>query len=589
MALRSKGPGSPSSHPLKLQHPYLVHLSLARIQSFLVQTPRLRAIVGANAKLGEVVRGQWLGGRFRDQDGPPQNLPVLACRMGATSLDVAPSTSLRPLAKDPLGNEDDPAGLAGLGVLARDGGNFEALFPSKEEAMAFAVEAEGLLSRELPGISWSTHIRPLGSNRPEQELADSKSEALADFPYAHVCEASGAGTASTIYPLGPEDRVRVSPASLELLKRGDAFDGRPKGVERTRDVLGRMREGLLDSIGKRESEFPSEFSEIGRSGSLAIIQLDGNAIGARSLQYSPRESHEDNADPAAEWSRRETFFHILRTSMRIAFSNAFARKLSSLGISKKTKVPARPLMLGGDDLLFLIDAPLALPFLAEFEKELRETSKKLLPKGEEAFTIGAGVAFVRLGFPFYRAHEISDSLVASAKRQSRGGDSDTLTSAVDWLNISQSWQGDLIPYRLSENRGSSGAHRALACRPVPIASNPQEGAKRPSLAKLLADASKLADMGREAARSQLRGLVASLDRGYYEGILAARLLPRPLRDALVEWGYLTESEHGWSPWFASQEAGDSTTGSWTTLPDLVDVFELERLKRLTYPKLSKSK
>jgi len=120
-----------------------VHIELSRVQTWLFAVPRLRAMVGANALLGETLRVA---------------LPKLASetRRGwalAASNETYPAAD----ASDPLKDHDDPAADAQDGILARDGGHFEAQFASGAEEAA----------HQEPGSSLdrATGTRPLRVDR----------------------------------------------------------------------------------------------------------------------------------------------------------------------------------------------------------------------------------------------------------------------------------------------------------------------------------------------------------------------------------------------------------------------------------------
>src|SRR5882757_5987072 len=89
-----------------------VHIELSRVQTWLFAVPRLRAMVGANALLGETLRVA---------------LPKLARETGRGWI-LAPSNEAYPCAdgNDPLRDHDDPAADAKAGIFSRDGGHFEA-------------------------------------------------------------------------------------------------------------------------------------------------------------------------------------------------------------------------------------------------------------------------------------------------------------------------------------------------------------------------------------------------------------------------------------------------------------------------------
>jgi hypothetical protein len=88
-------------------------------------------------------------------------------------------------------------------------------------------------------------------------------------------------------------------------------------------------------------------------------------------------------------------------------------------------MPARPIVLGGDDLTIIVRADLALPFtvafLEAFEKFSAERLKELrgeVPSLDERLTACAGVAFIKATQPFHLANHLAEHLCARAKSAS---------------------------------------------------------------------------------------------------------------------------------------------------------------------------
>jgi hypothetical protein len=127
-----------------------VHIELQRVQTWLFAVPRLRAMVGANALLGETLRVA---------------LPNLARETGSP-WTLAPSVEAYPGAdaNDPLKAHDDPAEDSKDGILARDGGHFEAQFARGAET--FADAAGQLLRTSVPGLRFRISIDISGTTEP---------------------------------------------------------------------------------------------------------------------------------------------------------------------------------------------------------------------------------------------------------------------------------------------------------------------------------------------------------------------------------------------------------------------------------------
>src|SRR5690606_21713991 len=108
----------------------------------------------------------------------------------------------------------------------------------------------------------------------------------------------------------------------------------------------------------------------------------------------------------------------------------------------KKYLPIRPLVFGGDDLTLLcngqIGVSLAAAYLAAFEKAFREEPVK----GLEDVHARAGVAIVKMHYPFARAYQLSEQLVRSAKRFIKT-ENDADCSALDWHYATGGLSGDL--------------------------------------------------------------------------------------------------------------------------------------------------
>lgn len=163
---------------------------------------------------------------------------------------------------------------------------------------------------------------------------------------------------------------------------------------------------------------------------LGLIHADGNGLGQLLVQLGEQVQ-----------SRPEVFVGLFRDfstaiteATRAAAQDATRQiLLPARGNPDETKaigaVPARPIVLGGDDLTILVRADLAIPFtrafLTAFEHRSREKIK-LLPDQypaitglPEALTAGAGIAFVKSNHPFHLAHELAESLARFAKDRAK--------------------------------------------------------------------------------------------------------------------------------------------------------------------------
>jgi len=490
-----------------------VHIELSRVQTWLFAVPRLRAMVGANALLGETLRVA---------------LPKLARETGRGWM-LAPSYETYPTTdeNDPLQDHDDPAADAKTGILARDGGHFEAQFASG--AKAFADAAGQLLRSGLPGLRFRVSIDREPRTKSQVHLST-------ELPVLAPCEWTGRGLASAIVEQGDE-RPAVS---LDVAQRHEA--GRRTEGGSAVDVASL----LGDKTKLRTLERPQELKELVGNGYLALIHADGNNVG----KSKPGDAVGD-----------ARFFHQNRVLLRRAIKRAIDDACDQDEAGKnESPAPLVPLMLGGDDLLLVSRARVALPFVVKLCEEL-----DAIQTATSGFklTLGVGVVIAKHTIPIHRLHEVAEQLARSAKRRFRGftgGEEER--SVVDWAVFSTAWVDDPEEVRRRDwLRGSGNNLHVLSQRPVDVL-----GHGLRTLQGLVDGAKKL----EKAPRSQRRYLVDQLPRGRALSERAFAELSKEAREALDNAGMkeLWRRSANNEPWL-------------TALLDLVEVAEIARLGRST--------
>ncbi|MFO0548138.1 MAG: hypothetical protein U0271_07105 [Polyangiaceae bacterium] len=298
-----------------------------------------------------------------------------------------------------------------------------------------------------------------------------------------------------------------------------------------------------------------ELKELVGNGYLGLIHADGNGVGS-ALEKSASES------------RRAEFFQqnrvLLRRAVRRAIDDVCNRdeprrneereKAEKAGKTPKVFAPLVPLMLGGDDLLLVTRAEIALPLVVTLCKELEALQRS---STEFKLTLGVGVVIAQHTIPIHRLHEVAEQLATSAKRRFRGfKDEKEKRSVVDWAVVTSSWVDDPEEARRRDwLRGSGNELRVLSQRPVDVL-----GHRLDSLEGLLRGAQQLA----HAPRSQLRYLVDQLSRGRTLSELAFAELSQAAKGPLAEAGVK-------EPW---RRVGN---GWITALLDLVEICEIVRL------------
>ena len=481
-----------------------VHIELQRVQTWLFAVPRLRAMVGANVLLGEMLRVR---------------LPELARRQLSWRLTPASGSYPSAAPDDPLSVHDDPVADAGDGILSRDGGHFEAMFETG--ARDFAMKAAALLRRELPGLKFRI------SMDDDETDGASSADLSTSLPVLAPCEWTGRGLASVGIRQGAERAV----VSLDVSRRHEAARRAENGSSRDLASL------LVAKTHLKGMSRARDFDGLAGRGYLALIHADGNGVGSAM-------GSEDVA--------RATFFHRNRVLLRRAVQAATDAACGDTPVG-----PLLPLMIGGDDLLVLSQADVALPFVVNLCRTLDEMQSKT--NSTFRLTLGVGVVFARPTIPIHRLHDVAEQLAASAKRRFRAFSEAEHCSVVDWAVYTTAWLDDPEEVRRRDwVRGTGDDARVLSQRPVNVLGDGLD-----SLQGLLRAAVPLEG----APRSQLRYLVEQLPKGWALSELAFAELSTEARCALDKAGV----QGVWT--------NPANGPRLTSLLDLVEILEIQRLGR----------
>lgn len=490
-----------------LEMPQRVHIKLERVQTWLFAVPRLRAMVGSNTLIGEILRIK---------------LPELA--RSSDKWALVPLVGAYPTAypNDPLQGEDDPSVDAADGILARDGGHFEAQFA--HGAKEFATAAIELLHRELPGLRFRMWVDKTEYQKAHTYLST-------ELPVLAPCQWTGRGLAATVIQGDKHANV-----SLDAARRYNAANDKEY---KAKDLA-----SLLSATSKLGTfQQAQDLHDLVNNGYLALIHADGNNVGSSA------------GSPDEQLTR---FFHRNRVLLRRALQKAIESACEGeTGIE-----PLVILMLGGDDLLVICRAAKALPFVVSLCGELEVLQRESTV--EFKLTLGVGVVIAQPKVPIYRLHDVAERLASSAKRRFRGlKERDGMTrSVVDWAVYTTAWVDDPEEVRRRDwICGTDQDRRVLSQRPLDVL-----GRGLTSLEGLIERAETL----KGAPRSQLRYLVEQLPRGRHLAELAFAELSQEAKTALRDVGVN-------SVW---QKDGNSLT---TPLLDLIEMTEIARLGRINKP------
>lgn len=336
---------------------------------------------------------------------------------------------------------DETLSALGLAPQAprRAGGTFYLVFPDKEQAQRFRAVWRLAFARWVPGVETVDALSCACSVQQAirqgiEQLSHQRNRMPPDLPRPGplVERSPRTGLAAVSRQDGESldlattrlRRFRRPPSTMTLEKRFLAREGFswPRNFENT---------------GPREQRFPMSENRL-----VALIHADGNGIG-QVLRVLNQATHDASDD--------------IYIAAYAQFSNGLSRITQKAAQEASEQVlvphavdgvlPARPLILGGDDLTVLVRSDLAESyarvFLAAFQQYSLQEMQALaglleqagLPDGAgripRQLTASAGICHAKASFPFQTTHALAESLCRRAKDQARAlADADGIPPAT---------------------------------------------------------------------------------------------------------------------------------------------------------------
>jgi hypothetical protein len=330
------------------------------------------------------------------------------------------------------------------------------LFTRKASGAIYAVLGSVEAARELAAL-WSLWVRQrcpglsfnqaLSSGANVFQVIGEGSKALGQVrsmpapglptaaPMVERSPRTGLSASQQSHVLGQQELVDSAVAArrrvIEQAQRDNRNKLNPQPVDGLRYVfpvnLEFDPEGDADEYG-----FPFEQ----QSRSVGILHADANGLGQVLLKIIATAEK----DPQTAGKHFPEFLARLSACVADATVAAGRRAVESVLVHSAAHVsgkpvrvlPARPILLAGDDLTIILRADVALPFLdtfsAAFEQETRASFATLRKedfarpfKGQlpTALTMCAGLQFVRNNFPFSQALHLAEDLCSAAKKQAK--------------------------------------------------------------------------------------------------------------------------------------------------------------------------
>lgn len=184
----------------------------------------------------------------------------------------------------------------------------------------------------------------------------------------------------------------------------------------------------------------NEFSRLGgsknESNFIAVVHIDGNAMGKRVENLYQKNQH-------ADWDTYRDIMRKFSESIDRQFKEAYIdmvevvvknledKKLEQLDL-RQNDFPVRKVITAGDDICFVAEGRIGIECARVFIEAL---GKKENEEDKEGYAACAGVAIVHQKYPFYRAYELAELLCSNAKKYGASLSPDGSgkeVSAIDW-------------------------------------------------------------------------------------------------------------------------------------------------------------
>lgn len=427
------------------------------IQPYIFGSNRLQENIGAS-ELVRLATGQWALEAVEAVTAPSKH-NIADARRGALNDGF---------------QIDKHQGETAAEVIYAGGGNIVVLFRSVEQSRKFADSLTRRVLFDAPGLSLViAHRDGFEWNDPVEEGDPTLSEAVQDLIVTRLaarkaarlpsspllglgvtaaCESTGMVAALT----NDSKHRQCGSGDVSLKLPGEKtmlISHEVRAKRWARDPANhRLNDLLMNKMQQKYFRFPHDIDELGRylgeESYVAVVHADGNGMGGRIQQIAKDHSK-------AEDNRR--YIKAMRGFSRDvheATSEALYELIKSLTIKHGgSALPFRPLVYGGDDVTFVCQGRLGLSLAALYLDAYERHTSSLTTKNKYMRDLHAcaGVAMVKMHYPFARAYTLSEDLAKSAKthvRELYKGRKDA--SALDWHFATSGLSGDLETIRRRE-------------------------------------------------------------------------------------------------------------------------------------------
>lgn len=336
------------------------------------------------------------------------------------------------------------------------GGAFYLIFNAQEDAQRFQSVWRIVAKQWFPSVECVDVLCNAGSIKEAigqglQQLAVARNQIQIELPNASpMTERSPrTGMAAVMREFaasGRQESIDIATASVRKFQRPDESPSLADRFLKSKEI---SWPNNFEDHAKEDKKFP-----LGKRSLVGLVHADGNGLGE--ILRLLNKACKDAAD--------ETYVDLYQTfSLGVTTATIDAAQQASQNILLDNMhfgvMPARPLVLGGDDLSVIVRADLAIPFTQAFLVAFKQTSKIEIEKLKVKFnqygldggtelpdylTACAGIVFMKASQPFYSAYNLSEGLCKQAKNYSRQYSTDgIIPSSLAFYKVNDSVLEDI--------------------------------------------------------------------------------------------------------------------------------------------------
>lgn len=378
-------------------------------------------------------------------------------------------------------------------VIYAGGGNTFLLFRDGEQARQTTGRLTRRILKDAPSLivvaqhtpfEWGTDTLQQKREELLQALAAHKQARQPSVPIlglgvSAVCQSTG-------LPAVRNDtgKVKILGKDVSLRLKGQE-DDLPRLL--SREIVAKI--GWRDSanerlvrelkIDMRNYKFPFDVDKLGRiegdESYIAVVHADGNGMGDK-INNAIKNISDTRAaiDTLRAFSTKvnDAGLSALRNVVDLVADAVEDDRIPYQEENGKKYLPIRPLVFGGDDLTLLCNGQIGVSLAATYLKAFEEAFQQNPVKGLENIHARAGVAIVKMRYPFARAYALSEELAKSAKKFIKN-ETDGDCSALDWHYATGGLSGELDLIREREYQAGK-----LVLRPVRLDQGDQKDTGR---------------------------------------------------------------------------------------------------------------